>query len=410
MNTRMNDPIETLRQKIDKHAFKKHLDAIQKTPTMMDILGVARDENSHSDFLAWLFDSNNDHGLGTKVVENLLSILDLNLNDNLKVSESKSSRECCIDNGRVDIIVELETNDQGKYRIVFENKIHAKETKGDQTQRYYDHYNNLKDNIQNIFVFNRYDIGQKPRCEKFKCITYQDIAEKVIKPIIDKKDANKLTKKILEDYLLTLEKPINNHILAMRTETKEKLRNFTTEILPILDIAVNALVQNTKDDDNSQLYKDLAKAVATLKNKSNYEVKLQLQSEEKQYTSLAEAAVFLVQTLANQFMDNSNKWTTEHEHLPDDQLLKKFESYIGKAEFFGNSTFLIGDGQKCSGTFPKKYSITLGGKVYKICTDWYTEENKKTKQFQKFLDVVLNKIGGDTKVVVTQNGNQIYSR
>ena len=52
--------------------------------------------------------------------------------------------------------------------------------------------------FQNIFVFNRYDIGQKPRCEKFKCITYQDIAEKVIKPIIDKKDANKLTKKILE--------------------------------------------------------------------------------------------------------------------------------------------------------------------------------------------------------------------
>jgi hypothetical protein len=26
MNTRMNDPIETLRQKIDKHAFKKHQD------------------------------------------------------------------------------------------------------------------------------------------------------------------------------------------------------------------------------------------------------------------------------------------------------------------------------------------------------------------------------------------------
>ena len=187
----------------------------------------------------------------------------------------------------------------------------------------------------------------------------------------------------------------------MRTETKEKLRNFTTEILPILEIAVKALVQNTNDDDNSQLYKDLAKAVATLKNKSNYEVKLQLQSAEKQYTSLAEAAVFLVQTLADQFMDNSNIST---------KTLQEFESYIGKADFFGNSTFLIPDGHKCSGTFPKKYSITLGGNTYKICTDWYTEETKKTKQFQKFLDVVLNKIGGVTKVVVTQNGNQIYPR
>ena len=81
-----------------------------------------------------------------------------------------------------------------------EPKVEIKETKGDQTQRYYNHYNKLNDNIQNIFVFNRYDKGQKPRCEKFKCITYQDIAEKVIKPIIDKKDANKLTKKILEAY------------------------------------------------------------------------------------------------------------------------------------------------------------------------------------------------------------------
>ena len=72
--------------------------------------------------------------------------------------------------------------------------------------------------------------------------------------------------------------------------------------------------------------------VFTLKNKSNYEVKLQLQSVEKQYTSLAEAAVFLVQTLANQFMANSNKWTNKHNHLPDDQLLKEFDKWIVENE------------------------------------------------------------------------------
>ena len=73
---------------------------------------------------------------------------------------------------------------------------------------------------------------------------------------------------------------------------------------------------------------------------------------------------------------------------------------------FGN-TFIYIYGHKDS-SFPKKYKITICGQDFRIRTDWYTDE-RKTQQFQKFLDTIKEKIGSPN-IVVKQNGNQIYPR
>ena len=46
-----------------------------QTKSMMEILGVHRDENKHSDFLAWLFDSSSDHQLGVLPAKNLIELI-----------------------------------------------------------------------------------------------------------------------------------------------------------------------------------------------------------------------------------------------------------------------------------------------------------------------------------------------
>ena len=53
----------------------KFLKNRNQTKSMMEILGVHRDENKHSDFLAWLFDSSADHQLGAEPAKKLIKLI-----------------------------------------------------------------------------------------------------------------------------------------------------------------------------------------------------------------------------------------------------------------------------------------------------------------------------------------------
>ena len=139
-----------------------------KTMSVMEIYGVNRRENNHSDFLAWLFDSSANHKLGAVPADKFMKMLAVKCADGLlnvtaengtegdegqnlssdellafltnsnEVLESKTHREVSGEKGRTDIIFELTTRTEpNKIRVVFENKIAAEETGGDQTERYY---------------------------------------------------------------------------------------------------------------------------------------------------------------------------------------------------------------------------------------------------------------------------------
>ena len=75
----------TIIDRATQNVYKDYLDLVQdenytslyyyySQETVMDILGVARQENPHSSFLRWLLDMKGEHSLGSLPVRKLLEM------------------------------------------------------------------------------------------------------------------------------------------------------------------------------------------------------------------------------------------------------------------------------------------------------------------------------------------------
>lgn len=127
--------------------------------SILDIWGVGKKENGHSNFLAWFLTPNESHELGSFALQELLLLLascrltpDQQLPEALQhsilsgkniIRSAGVEREVSIPpNGRVDIIATIELTQElagiRRLQIVLENKVNAAETDG-QTIRYYQH-------------------------------------------------------------------------------------------------------------------------------------------------------------------------------------------------------------------------------------------------------------------------------
>ena len=149
--------------------------------SVSEIYGVARRELSHSSFLAWLFDSQADHGLGALACNKLMIMLASHENRNYPILNpflvgqqmlrNEVTTECAIDNGRPDIIIIDKDNN---IRLIIECKVVAKET-NDQTARYYKADGKEKDGHTNIYVYLTPNGADSPKCKEFIHINYQEI-------------------------------------------------------------------------------------------------------------------------------------------------------------------------------------------------------------------------------------------
>ena len=415
-----------------------------KTTSMMEIVGVHRKEDRHSDFFKWLFDSSADHQLGTLPADKLIKLI-ANLgyqqkkqnacnhctlcyphNNTLSLDEllhfltasntivsSKAEREVSNVNGRPDIVLELEANNEPKrIRVVFENKVNAPETidKNDigQTKRYYQEYSQKNDGFKNVYIYNRCDESQLPQCRQFICMTYQHIVNDIIEPLLQLPDLNPRTEFILNDYILTLEKPANVEkqmdkiIMAIGTDTKRLLKEFLENNLDIIATAIEvAAGEQGSDSENRQVILELKEAVQKYKNvKSKHKVEITAPKNiRKNYDSLGSAAHAIIEELAKQY----NK-------LQSQKDIDRFENYIHKKDFYGDNTlFALNTEPLPSGSFPQYATITIDKKTYRVRTDWYTDE-RPTQSFQKLLDTLRNdnELLPDLQVTVLKDGNQIY--
>ena len=414
-----------------------------KTTSMMEIVGVHRKEDRHSDFFKWLFDSSSDHQLGTLPADKLIKLI-ANLgyqqkkqnacnnctlcyphNNTLSLDEllhfltasntivsSKAEREVSNVNGRPDIVLELEANNEPKrIRVVFENKVNAPETIDKdgigQTKRYYQEYSQKNDGFKNVYIYNRCDKSQLPQCEQFICITYQDIVDNIIEPLLQLPDLNPRTEFILNDYILTLEKPANVEkqmdkiIMAIGTDTKRLLKEFLENNLDIIATAIEvAAGEQGSDSENRQVILELKEAVQKYKNvKSKHKVEITAPKNiRKNYDSLGSAAHAIIEELAKQY----NK-------LQSQKDIDRFENYIHKKDFYGDNTLFAPNTEPLpSGSFPEYATIKIANTEYRVRTDWYTDE-RPTQSFQKFLETLKkhNLLLG-LQVTVLKDGNQIY--
>lgn len=265
----------------------QRLKEIYYSQTLPEIFAVSRRELTHSSFLAWLFATSSNHGLGTVPLVQLLELYVLKSREQKKkwitdkvsnaiitrdfhISECTSVTEEAVvtanARGRADIVLTCEINlpnlSVNKLKIVIENKVYSDEH-GNQTQTYFDYYESIKEKQEKvlyIYLTPPTSIADAD-CPEFIHITYQDLLEHVFEPIRRRIDISKRTQFILNEYISSLSIPadvmedknvthIQTSILAIGMEEKELLQAFWDKNNRLIIAALTAI---SSDDDNEAI-------------------------------------------------------------------------------------------------------------------------------------------------------------
>jgi hypothetical protein len=241
----------------------KSLDAFYSRPSIFSALGVSRQENAHSNFLAWLLTPKprkNDHGLGDTPLRKLLETIALvcrslphamnrlaaNISNAIipgdyTLSNITVERERPIGDGRLDIYLEGNiTFDAMEHplQLVIENKVKSSEH-DNQLARYKAALCDSRTRsgvYLDIFLTplnNReYESLDKPRHEvaEFIPLNYQYLADYVIAPCRDQAAVDAI-RQYLDEYLLALGTPELQQnkgaiIMAINGEERDLLSRF----------------------------------------------------------------------------------------------------------------------------------------------------------------------------------------
>lgn len=190
---------------------------------LMSILNIAHKELQHSNLLAWLFTPNEAHGLGDFFLKEFIKLYfkeneyqDLG-NDFSKLSVfdfvymNFDDVEIKREHKNIDILILSKSNG---LCIVIENKIYAKEGKGQLTKyRSYvvEEYEEYKHKIFIYLSLFEQEISEEER-ESYVSLTYEHI-KKIIKLILNRQalGININTRFVLEQYLQTLKSLMNEN-------------------------------------------------------------------------------------------------------------------------------------------------------------------------------------------------------
>ena len=318
--------------------------------TFLDIMSVARSENRHSAFLAWLLKGDDfaispqDHpivhlldSIITRVGENKIANDEKVNNQNYKINDydqlkeailtrdiksieieeiktEKSLGELCVDTtgksltglpklDRIDVYIRFSIArktklDKFKYEIIIENKIGSfeggapkkadkavdgniisQEFNATQTKRYFwaCTHNNRANKPKNgsICVYLTPDLENHPSSPYFIHITYQDVLDRVIDPLLlpDVNTSDRV-RLFLEEYISSLSLPAyeqsddseentqqikNAIIMAVRSKEREQLSDlWNKEYKDLLTSAIEAYNQTDEEvlhDSGNQILK-----------------------------------------------------------------------------------------------------------------------------------------------------------
>lgn len=224
------------------------LQNLYNNPTFLDILAVSRRELSHSAFLAWLFNMSANHGLGTTPVLQLLelfvvrsrqqnkerldsalmnAILSRSITINNMAVETESNVKTSKAKGRADIVIDISVGAPGKniskLRIVIENKVYSSEH-DEQTCTYYKYYEEEKQSGEYVlYIYLTPLIMQyEANCSEFVHLTYQDILNNVLDPLLRLPDLSERPRFILTEYINCLSIPVEEF-----TDDKKNIKQTT---------------------------------------------------------------------------------------------------------------------------------------------------------------------------------------
>lgn len=270
----------------------QRLNSYYNRTTIFNILNIERSELSHSAFLKWLFDINGSHNFGKEPLKKLLRMLVNTDNDNIlsedilnilligdyeihnfhieteKVVESDKNK------GRIDIFAKFgifKKDFKKDVVVIIENKVDSKHH-DDQTKTYKVWADKEYDESVKIPIYlTPYPESEKDEITNYFIITYQDILEHVIEPLLNM-EIDSDTKIILEDYIINLgqaKKQIDDKgkesdletILAVSKKNKEIFSNLLDKYEKLLDASLvakysnNDLLKNIFEDELNDIKK-----------------------------------------------------------------------------------------------------------------------------------------------------------
>lgn len=289
----------------------QRLNSYYNRTTIFNILNIERRELSHSAFLKWLFDINGSHNLNDEPLKKLLRHIAnaddckniLNETEKIKVDnvinafligdytikdfniETERAVVGCENKGRIDIFANFgifkkkgESNKNTEEKelkenivLVIENKIDASES-NNQTTIYSEWVKEKYKGYIPILIFLNPN-GEDCSSNEFITISYQDILEYVIEPLLNM-ETNDDTKIILEDYTVNLGQPKKQvdgdeedndleTILAVSKKNKETFTKLLGKYKKLLNASLvakyngNNLLQNIFGDKLSSIKNDI---------------------------------------------------------------------------------------------------------------------------------------------------------
>ena len=248
----------------------QRLNSYYNRTTIFNILNVERRELSHSAFLKWLFDINGSHNFGEEPLKKLLRMLVNTDNDNIlsedilnilligdyeihnfhieteKVVESDKNK------GRIDIFAKFgifKKDFKKDVVVIIENKVDSKHH-DDQTKTYKVWADKEYDESVKIPIYlTPYPESEKDEITNYFIITYQDVLEHVIEPLLNM-EMDTDTKIILEDYIINLgqaKKQIDDNGKMSNLETilavsKKNKKTFSELLMRYEDLLNSSMV------------------------------------------------------------------------------------------------------------------------------------------------------------------------
>lgn len=208
----------------------QRLNSYYNRTTIFNIMNIERRELSHSAFLKWLFNINDSHNLGEEPLKKLLRMLvNTDCNNILKKDiqnkedflnilligdykiqdfhiETEKAVESDKNKGRIDIFAKFsifKKDFEKDIIVIIENKVDSKHH-DDQTKTYKDWAEKEYENSIIIPIYlTPYPENEKDEIANYFIITYQDILEHVIEPLLNM-EMDTDTKIVLEDYIINL--------------------------------------------------------------------------------------------------------------------------------------------------------------------------------------------------------------
>lgn len=278
---------------------------------IFDILGIMRNENVHSNFLAWILNPDQKHGLSNYPMRKFLEMIVISLFDcqyekgqsnlfpeylidyiitgNYDIVDVKVEREKVVDNNkRIDIFIDLSLQIDGveseitDIKIILENKVYSREH-SEQTVQYYEWATkNFKENSELIFLYlspisnsELHDLTeQQCQCKEYIQINYQYIVDYILEPCKMQQLPSEASS-LIDNYLRCLSYPsidensIKNGGLIMAVNERERklLLDFWEGNKPLLLAMLNVL----KDDESidEQERENMDTMINTIYNKSS---------------------------------------------------------------------------------------------------------------------------------------------